>query len=138
LLTHLQENDLGNKIEGLLSRITTLGAIFATPPGDVAEQRRRNELTRYAVAPPPSPFPVLISSSKLKGIEGALRSLYGKPEMRRLVDHVHDDEDVSTLLEDLQEAVSHYQVCLLTGILLNADEDNRWCDKRQLTIKGSD
>jgi len=36
--------------------------------------------------------------------------------MRRLVDHVQDDEDVPTLLDDLQEAVSRYQVCLSTGI----------------------
>jgi len=42
--------------------------------------------------------------------------------MRRLVNHIQDDEDVSTLLDDLQEAVSHYQVCVLTGIPPNSDE----------------
>jgi len=55
--------------------------------------------------------------------------------MRRLVDHVQDGEGVSTLLDDLQEAVSHYQVCLSTDILPNADEDNRWCNKQRLMIK---
>jgi len=55
--------------------------------------------------------------------------------MPRLVDHVQDDEGVSTLLDDLQEAVSHYQVCLSTYILPNADEDNRWCNKQRSMIK---
>jgi len=54
-----------------------------------------------------------------------LRSLYGKPELQRLADQVQDNEDVSRLLENLQEAVSHYQVCLSTDVLPNSDEDNR-------------
>ena len=39
----------GNKIEDLLSRIVALEARFATLPGDVEEQRRRQELIEYAV-----------------------------------------------------------------------------------------
>ena len=42
---------IGNKIEGLLSRVVALEARFATPPGEVEEQRRRRELIRYAVLP---------------------------------------------------------------------------------------
>ena len=51
-----------------------------------------------------------------------MQSLYGKLQLQRLADHVQDNEDVSTLLDDLQEAVSHYQVCSSTCILPNADE----------------
>jgi len=45
--------------------------------------------------------------------------------MRQLADHVQDDESVSMLLDNLQEAVSHYQVCLSTNVLHNADKDSR-------------
>ena len=45
--------------------------------------------------------------------------------MWRLADHLQGDEGVPMLLDNLQEAVSHYQVCLSTNVLHNADEDNR-------------
>ena len=38
-----------NKIENILSRIAALEALLATRPCDVAEQRRRTELIRYAI-----------------------------------------------------------------------------------------
>ena len=38
---------VGNKIEVLLSHIVTLEQFFDSRPGDVAEQRRRDELIRY-------------------------------------------------------------------------------------------
>ena len=51
-LTYLQETIAArNKIENLLSCVDTLEALFATPPGDVAEQRRRSELRGYANFP---------------------------------------------------------------------------------------
>jgi len=43
---------VGGKIDGLLSRIATLEGLFETPPGDVAEQRRRDGLIRYVIIPP--------------------------------------------------------------------------------------
>ena len=48
--------------------------------------------------------------SKLNGVEGKLRSLYEKHTLARFVDNAQDDEDVSGLLEDLQEAVNDYLV----------------------------
>ena len=48
---------------------------------------------------------------KLKDIEERLQSLHGKPVLLRLVDNAQDSEDVSGLLEDLQEAVNDYMVC---------------------------
>jgi len=52
---------LRTKIDGLLSHITALEQLFATLPGDVAEQRRRAELIRYDVI---SWFELVLSSSQ--------------------------------------------------------------------------
>ncbi|KAF9642095.1 hypothetical protein BDM02DRAFT_2703619, partial [Thelephora ganbajun] len=84
---------VGNKIEVLLSRIEALEARFATPPGNVAEQRRRSELIR-----------------KFRGIEGQLWTLSEKRGPRQLGEHVQDDEGASGLLEDLREIISAYQM----------------------------
>ena len=52
-LIPLQESvSVGNKVEVLLQRIASLEALFATPPGDVDEQRRRYDLIWYVVIPP--------------------------------------------------------------------------------------
>ena len=48
--------------------------------------------------------------SKLKDIEEQLRSLHEKPVPLRIIDNVQDGEDVTGLLEDLQEAVNDYMV----------------------------
>jgi len=48
----------------------------------------------------------------LKGIEEQLQSLGGKSMPLRYLDNVQDGEDVTGLLEDLQEAVNDYMVCL--------------------------
>lgn len=47
---HLQESvAVGNKVENLLSRINALEERFGSRPDDVAEQRRRGKLIRYAM-----------------------------------------------------------------------------------------
>ena len=48
--------------------------------------------------------------SKLKDIEERLLPLGGKSAPLRYLDNVQDSEDVSGLLEDLQEAVNDYMV----------------------------
>ena len=48
--------------------------------------------------------------SRLKGIDEQLRSLHGKFVLLRVVDNDQDGEDVSGLLEDLQQAVNDYMV----------------------------
>ena len=48
--------------------------------------------------------------SKLKDIEEQLRLLGGKSVALRCLDDVQDGEDVSGLLEDLQEAANDYMV----------------------------
>ena len=51
-LTSLQESvAVGNKVILLLSHIASLDALFATPPGDKPELRRRDELILYVAFP---------------------------------------------------------------------------------------
>ena len=53
LTNTLQESvTVGNKIEILLSHVIALEECFDSRPGDVAEQRRRDELIRYVAVPP--------------------------------------------------------------------------------------
>ena len=52
----------------------------------------------------------LNSPSKLKDIEEKLQLITGKFVLLRLADNAQDGEDVSGLLEDLQEAVNDYMV----------------------------
>ena len=99
---------VGNRIEGLLSRMVALEARFATLPGNVGEQRRRHELIRYAILLLRDS--ILNSSRKLGGIEGKLRSLHEKPGLQQITDHIQDNENVLLLLEDLRETISDYQV----------------------------
>lgn len=64
----------GNKIKILLSRIAVLGEVSATPLSDLAEQKRRNELIRYADIRP--------SDSALNhhptGSSGTSRDIWGR------------------------------------------------------------
>ena len=53
--------------------------------------------------------------SKLKHIEEQLRLLHGKSVLLRLTNNAQDSEDVTGLLEDLQEAVNDYMVRPLLG-----------------------
>jgi len=48
---------------------------------------------------------------KLEDIKEQLESLHGKSVPLRYLDNVQDGEDVSGLLEDLQEVVNDYMVC---------------------------
>ena len=49
-------------------------------------------------------------SSKLEDLEEQLRSLREESAILQLVDNTQDTEDVSGLLEDLQEAINDYMV----------------------------
>ena len=91
----------------LLPRVAALSALFATAPGEVIEQRRRNELIWSVLVLLLKLRVDLLPSSKVGDIEGQLRLLHGN-----LVDHVQGNEDVLRVLEDLQEAIFRYQVCL--------------------------
>ena len=60
---------VGNKIEGLLSRIVALENHFDSRPSDVADQRRRDELRRY-VATFPFGFSAEFLPASLKASKG--------------------------------------------------------------------
>jgi len=60
------------------------------------------------------------------------------PGLQQLSDPIVGDEAVFGLLEDLQETVSHYQVCSLHNTLLNVDNGNRPHNKGQSMTKGAD
>lgn len=84
---------VSDKVEVLRSRIAALGILLEKPPADVSEQTRQIELL-----------------SKLEAIREKLWAFDRKPTLRRLADHVQDNEDISRLLENLQEAVNDYQM----------------------------
>ena len=48
--TFQETGAVGNKIENLLSRVVAVEDHFNSRPSDVAEQRRRDELIRYAMS----------------------------------------------------------------------------------------
>ena len=78
--------------------------------------------------------------SKLEGIKAQLGLLGGKSTALQFFDNTQDNEDVSGLLEDLQEAINDYMVCSCVhncNVLLDVDQDNRWCNKWQSMIKGA-
>ena len=104
---------MGNRVANLIPRITALEDSFDSPPSGVPEQRRRGDLIRCATIPPVRlysrrSFP----PSKLNGIEEQLQPFSKNQESPRPVDHAQVGEDLFRLLEDLQEAILDYQVCL--------------------------
>ena len=52
----------------------------------------------------------LYTPRKLKDIKEQLRTLHEKSVLLRVADNAQDSEDVSGLLEDLQEVVNDYMV----------------------------
>ncbi|KAF9786370.1 hypothetical protein BJ322DRAFT_1140245, partial [Thelephora terrestris] len=97
--SHEESIAVVTKIEGLLSRVALIDALFATPPGNAPELRCRDEVIR-----------------NLKAIEERLRSYAEEPGLQWFVDHVKHDEDVYRVLEDLRETIFQYQMVQLTRI----------------------
>ena len=104
---------MGNRIANLLSRIATLEERFDSPPSGMAEQRGRGDLIRHATVTrvrlySKRSFPL----SKLGAIEEQLWPFSGKLGSPGPADHIQAREDIFKLLEDLQEAIFDFQVCL--------------------------
>ena len=58
----------------------------------------------------------------MKDIERQLQTLHEKLESNKLADYIQNDEDTLGLLEDLQEVILAYQVCLSLGALFDVDQ----------------
>ena len=106
-------------------------------PGNVEEQKCRNELKWYA-AIPHKYLALNPLSSKLDSIEGELLLMHESSGPEQPPDYVEYNEGVVGLLEDLQESISHYQVCSYPDTFQNIDKDNRPHNKQQSTIKNAD
>jgi len=78
--------------------------------GDPRETGRRKELTRYVQQSPPSPASPNNLRSALEGIEKRSQALLKKGSAVRFVDKGGDSAEVVKLIEQLQEAIAHYQV----------------------------
>ena len=104
---------MGNRVANLLSRVVTLEERFDSPPSGVAEQRGRGDLIRHVTVTrlrlnSKYSFPL----SKLGAIEEQLWPFFKTLGSPGPVDHIQVCEDVFKLLEDLQEAILDFQVCL--------------------------
>ena len=72
LRTYLQEAlPVRNKAEDLVSRVDALEKHFDSPPSDVAEQRHRSEVLRYAII-----FLTVLGAESLPVRSGTLRGRY--------------------------------------------------------------
>lgn len=69
---------IGNKIENLLLHVAALEALFTTRPGDVEEQRRRNELIRYVVIVPFRPNAEFCPASSMASRNSCARCTGGQ------------------------------------------------------------
>ena len=102
---------MGNKVEVLLPRVVALEEHFDSRPGDVAEQRPRDELVRY-VTMPTSYGTVPTLPSQIRCLEEQLRSWFKDRDSQGLRDRVQGEDGAFCLLEDIQEAILNYQVRL--------------------------
>lgn len=64
--------------------------------------------------------------------------LHGNSQLWQITEHVKDSEGVVKLLEDLHEAIYHYQVCSYPDALDNIDKYSRLHNKQQPTTRGAD
>ena len=117
---------MGNKVEVLLPRVAALEEHFDSRPGDVAEQRRRDELIQYATMLT-SYDTALTLSSQLRRFGEQLWSWFGRQQSQGLAGHVEHNDGAFDLLEDVQEAVLNYQVRSWPATSPSADEENRQC-----------
>ena len=66
---------MGKKIENLLSRVVAVEERFSSRPSDVAEQRRRDELMRYAMSS------IMFSADLLPASSRSSRNSCGRCQM---------------------------------------------------------
>ena len=62
-------------------------------------------------------------------------TLRGHTGPQQPADHVHGDENLFEILEDLHEMILRYQVRLRLEALLDTNKGNSWLNERRLSIK---
>jgi len=95
-------------VDILCLRVATLEKFFEEPVSDEKEAKHRDGLSMYASGLRSGI--ILTPPSKIKEIEGQLLGLREKSAPLRSINNVHDSEDFSRPLEDLQEVVLDYMV----------------------------
>jgi len=73
--------------------------------------KRREGMSMHVISQPLFKLDSKLCPSKLKNIEEQLQELGGKSMSLRYFNSAQDGEDVTGLLNDLQEALSDYMVC---------------------------
>lgn len=116
----LQEfKDVKEKIEDLVPQLYRFrqNADVSMSGGDQAEANRRLELSRYACWFPTTFVLVKPLRSALGRIEKRSRELLDKGKAARFVDKRADSGEVASLVDQLREAITHYQVSQTTSLL---------------------
>ena len=104
--------DVRDRIEDLIPHLNRFkqNADTAISDEDQAEKKRRSELFRYARRLLGTLTLINGLHSALEGIEKRSRNLLAKGTAARFVDKGADSGEVARLVEQLQGAITHYQV----------------------------
>ena len=107
-----QFKDVREKIEDLIPHLNRFkqNASAAMANGDQAEKQRLSELSRYVYQSFATPNLANGLRSALEKIEKRSQELLAKAVAARFIDKSADSGEVVRLIEQLQEAITHYQV----------------------------
>jgi septation ring formation regulator EzrA len=107
-----QFEDVKEKIEDLIPHLNRFkqNANAAMANGDQAEKQRLSELSRYVSRSPATPALTNGLRSTLEKIEKRSQELLAKGAAARFIDKSADSGEVVKLIEQLREAITHYQV----------------------------
>ena len=104
--------DVEEKVEALTPHLRRFrrNADVAACDGDQEEENRRFELFRYAHRFLTTPTPVIPLPSAMERIEKRSHELLQKSTAARFLDKRSDSAEVAGLVDQLKEAITHYQV----------------------------
>ena len=127
-----------NKVANLLPRIVALEERFDTRPSNVAEQRRRNDLIRYATVLPFLPSAHFLAASSMLS-----RNNCDCPKGRSCLCLLVTPKPMgappsSSKPSKRQFSTIRFVHDLKPDALPNIDWDNRWRNVWRLTIRDSD
>jgi hypothetical protein len=105
--------------------------------GDQAEKKRLSELSGYVSQSPATPTLANGLRSALEKIEKRAQELLAKGAAARFIDKSADSGEVARLIEQLREAITHYQVSenWIADRVLLLMWKNRYRNNKQSTTK---